>query len=335
MDGSINEFALPGLKIPGNIFLAPMAGYTDLAMREICINFGASLVYSEMVSCEGIIRENVNTTNLLKRGPAEKYFAVQIFTSSPEAAYDSAVKISAYAPDIVDLNCGCPVPKVIKNGAGAALMRDPGLIFRILDSLKSGLEDSGIAKPVISAKLRSGWDSGEITYLKAAEKAQKAGVAALALHPRTRKQGYSGKALWEHIAELKRNSSVPVIGSGDLFSAADIDSMFRQTGCDAVMIARGAVGNPFIFRVALNELMGPSASPEEKISAALKHLQLAIKYYDERRACKEMKKHLCAYTKGLQGGPELRNKLARSEKTEQFVKILSSGAWNGQGNLCE
>ncbi len=320
----IHLIKLPGLVIPGNIFLAPMAGFTDRAMREVCVRFGADMTYSEMVSCEGVIRKNQKTIDLVYHGKTEKYFAVQIFTSSARAAFKSVRTLAEYSPSMIDLNCGCPVPKVTKTGAGSALMKSPEIIGEIVKAVKNALAECGHPDIPFSVKLRKGWDTDSITYLQAAESAQKAGADMISLHPRTRKEGYSGKADWSCIKKLKEISSVPVIGSGDLFTSENIFSMLEQTGCDGVMIARGANGNPFIF----SEVKGKPRPESEKkrtvqqIKAAEKQLKLAVRYLGETRACKEMKKHICAYTKGLRGGAALRNAIVHCESSAEYIRYL-------------
>jgi tRNA-dihydrouridine synthase B len=333
----LHQIKLPGITLPGNIFLAPMAGFTDRAMREVCVGFGADLTYSEMVSAEGLVRNNKKTTVLMDHDPTcEKFFAIQIFTGDPESAYQ-AVKMSlTHKPILIDLNCGCPVPKVIKNGAGSALMRSPEKIAAIVKAMKTAIAEADASgTTAISVKLRTGWDRNEITYLEAAEAAQKAGAALIALHGRTRKQGYSGLSDTSAIKTLKENSSVPIIGSGDIFQAADAFLMLDSTGCDGVMVARGAIGNPFLFeqiKTSANKNSTNNISAQMRLETAKKQLALAIHYLGEKRACKEMKKHICAYTKGLQGGASLRNRIVHAETSAEyltnFADFLSASGTN-------
>lgn len=317
MNDLLHPIQLPGISIPGNIFLAPMAGFTDRAMRELCIDFGANFTFSEMVSCEGLNRGNQKTSNLLEHGSKEKLFGIQLFTSSPEAAAIAAVKTLAHNPTVIDLNCGCPVPKVVKTGAGSALMQTPEVIGHIVKAMKKALLKNNAAQVAVTVKLRSGWDKDNISFLTAAKAAEDAGADIISLHPRTKKQGYSGKADWDYISRLKKAVSCPVIGSGDLFSEDDILSMLTETKCDGVMVARGAIGNPFIFQqVKQNDKTEISA--EKKLKAAADQLKQTIAYHGEILACKEMKKHLCAYTKGIPGGAELRNKLVKCHHTSEY-----------------
>ena len=305
--------------LPGNIFLAPMAGFTDRSFRHICIENGADLCFTEMVSCEALVRDNERTLNLAKPADNEKKYAVQIFSSNPESAAKASKQILPLKPSFIDLNCGCPVPKIIKSGSGSALMKNPPLIGEIVKAVR---EESGLP---VSVKIRSGWDAHSINYLEVAETAQRAGAALITLHPRTRSQGYSGKSDWEKIRNLKINASVPVAGSGDLFYPEDGIRMLTETGCDAVMIARGAVGHPDVFKnikkLAENKAQVPAA-PRERLETALRHFDLSVKYNGEKIACSEMKKHLCAYTKGLEGSANVRNRIVHCQSPDAYRSVL-------------
>ncbi len=307
------------VKLPGNIFLAPMAGFTDRSFRQICLENGADLCFTEMVSCEALARGNIKTLDLAKPAENESSYAVQIFSSNPLSAAKASKQILHLNPTFIDINCGCPVPKIIKSGAGSALMKKPELIGEIVKSVKS---ETGLP---VTVKIRSGWDLNSINYLEAAEIAQKAGAAMISLHPRTRSQGYSGKAAWENIRILKVNSSVPITGSGDLFSAKDVFRMFSETGCDAVMIARGALGYPDIFGNIKNMVSGKEMgmiTALEKLKTALRHFDLSVKYNGERISCSEMKKHLCAYTKGLEGSANIRNRIVHCRNSDEYRSVL-------------
>ncbi len=316
---------IPGISLEGNIFLAPVAGYTDRAFREICRSFGADLSFTELISAEGIRRNNRKSTILLEHGPDEGPVAIQIFGSDPGSIADAVPSILEHAPALIDINCGCPVPKVTKTGAGSALMKDPELIGRIVRALKKRVADCGSAVPV-SVKIRSGWDAASITYREAAAAAVEGGAAIVTLHPRTRVQGYGGKANWGHIADLKRLIPVPVIGSGDLHSAGDARRMLTETGCDGVMFARGAFGNPFIFRET-NALLadGETIAPPgvaERLDIAMRHLDLSIRYMGETAACKEMRKHFCAYTRGLSGSAHLRDRIVHASTLHEYREAV-------------
>ncbi len=330
MDSLYHNIRLPGINIPGNLFLAPLAGFTDRAFRDICIENGADFSYTEMVSCEGIIRGNLKTIELMRKGEREKLYAVQLFSGEPTSAAASVSGLKDFAPDLIDLNCGCPVPKVVKAGAGAALMKNPGEIGKIISAIKTALNDAGMNIPV-TVKIRSGWDSSDLTWREAALRAAEGGASMVTLHPRTRKQGYSGTSDWELIMRLKEEMTVPVIGSGDLFTPGAIKSMLETTKCDGVMLARGAIGNPFLFRETRKLLTLKEENSEqfripaeEKLNAALKHIRLANEYFGAERACRELKKHLCAYTKGITGGGELRNKLVQVHSIEEYQPLIKN-----------
>ncbi len=277
-----------------------------------------------MVSAEGIVRENVKTLELLKRADNERLFAVQIFAAEPRSAAAAVEKIARFRPDLYDLNCGCSVAKVLKSGSGAALLRAPEKIGSIIEAMRGQTD-----RPV-TVKLRSGWDLNSINYLSCAQEAERSGAAMICLHPRTRSQGFSGRARVSELKELKTHCSVPVVGSGDLFSPADALRVFQETGCDALMFARGALGNPFIFAAAKSLLSGgdadsaprPPAGPE-RLETALQQLRVAVRFKGEARACKEMRKHFCHYSKGLTGGAELRARAVRAERVEDYVNLVS------------
>ena len=331
MTGYYHDIELPGRKIPGNLFLAPIAGFSDAAFRSICIEKGASLGFTEMVSCDGLIRNGEKTILLMKRAFNEKKFAVQVFTADPEIALKSVPAVLGFNPDIIDLNCGCPVPKVVKNGAGSALMKDLPRMKEVVSALAEGVRAANLDEPpAVSVKIRSGWDSSSLNYLEAAQGAAKAGAGLVSLHSRTRVQGYSGRANWEHLKHLKESVDIPVIGSGDLFSAEAALAMFEQTGCDGVMFSRGALGNPWIFEQTKTLLTTGSlpTAPDDsaRISTALAHLGLAVEFNGEAKACREMKKHLCSYTKGTEGAAALRNRIVHAASYEEYREILSPEA---------
>ena len=303
-------------QIEGNILCAPLAGYTDIPFRELAVAMGASLTFTEMVSAEALVRENQKTNDLLPRAVNEPEYGIQLFTSSPEAAAAAVGYLKPFKPLVIDLNCGCPVPKVIKSGAGAALMRNPDRIGVIVRALCAASEIP------ISVKLRTGWDHQHYTCREAALRAQDAGAAMITLHGRTRSQGYGGRADWEAIARLKEELTVPLVGNGDIFAAEDAIRMINQTGCDGIMVARGALGNPFIFREIRAGLRGeplPEApGPRERITTALGHLERAVLVKGEQRAVKEMKKQLCAYTKGISGSAAFRDRLVHTESIAEY-----------------
>jgi nifR3 family TIM-barrel protein len=258
----------------------------------------------------------------MRRGEGEARYAVQLFGADPEVMYRAALRLAPFKPDLVDINCGCPVPKVVKSGAGAALMRDTALLGRVVAAVVRASSEALGGVPV-TVKLRSGWDAASLSYREAASAAVDEGAALVCLHPRTRAQGYGGKSDWSLIADLVARLPVPAAGSGDLFSAEAAERMLRETGCAAVMFARGALGNPFIFREARSLLCGENrAAPTaaERVDAAFRHLGLLIPDMGEYAACREMRKQFCAYTKGIPGGARLRDALVRAESTEDYRK---------------
>jgi len=326
-----NPVILPGLHIPGNIFLAPLAGWTDPAFRTICLEHGASLTYTEMVSAEAVIRENARTLALLRRAPAERLLGFQIFVSNERSAALCVRRIARLHPSLIDLNCGCPAAKILKSGCGSALLRDPPLIERIVRAMCSETDAP------VTVKLRSGWDADTINYQETAGRAVEAGASMVALHPRTRTQSFEGRSAWDHIERLKQRCPVPVVGSGDLFTAEDVVRMLRQTRCDAVMIGRGAMGNPFIFEDVLRLLRSespagaappdgtnvPPRTAETVLHTGLKQLAYAVSIFGERRACLEIRKHLSAYSKGLRGGAALRRRIVHAETPAEHREAVT------------
>lgn len=316
----LKQIDLPGLTIPGNIFLAPMAGYTDAAFRSVCIDRGAYLCFTEMVSAEALSRGNQKTLQLLERAENEAFWGVQIFGSDPCSTAQAVRLLERYRPSLYDLNCGCSVPKVLKSGAGAALLRDPERIRELVLAMR------GETSAPVSVKLRSGWDRLSINYLETAARAQEGGASLLCLHPRTRSQGFAGQADLGHLRILKQQIGLPVFGSGDLFSAEDAARMVEATGCDGVMFARGALGNPFIFFQARRLFSGlPPADPptvQKRLATALEQLARAIAFQGERLACKNMRKHFCAYTGGIPCGTRLRAQVIRASSYAECRSLV-------------
>ncbi|SRR6056297_117633 len=315
MENSLyHSIQLPGLTLPGNLLLAPLAGYTDKAFREVARSYGADFCYTEMVSAEAIARGNQKTIDLMERGEQEDLLGIQIFLAEADQGERALPGILKCSPSLIDINCGCPVPKVVKTGAGAALMQDPDKIYTLVRRL------STLTDVPVTVKIRSGWDESSINFQEAGKAAVEGGAAMVGLHARTRIQGYSGTAHWDHIAQLAKALPVPVIGSGDLFSPQAAEEMLKQTKCAGVMFARGAIGNPVIFQHTRNFLSPErddtiadtlTAGPAERLRIGYRHLQRELYYKSEDRGCAEMKKHLSAYTKGLPDGSALRNELMR------------------------
>jgi nifR3 family TIM-barrel protein len=308
------------LELENNVFLAPMAGVTDLPFRILCKEMGCGLVYSEMVSAKGILYDNKNTTELLEVDPKERPVAVQLFGSDPEILGAMAKKIEPYPIDIIDVNMGCPAPKIVKNGEGSCLMKTPELVGKIVKSLVESQ-----SKPV-TIKFRKGFDDDHINAVEIAKIAEANGASAVAVHGRTREQYYSGKADWDIIKQVKAAVNIPVIGNGDVFTPQDAKNLFEHTGCDAIMVGRGAQGNPWIFKRILHYLetgeLLPEPTAEEKVEKALRHSQMLIDYKGEYIGVREMRKHMAWYMKGLPGAAELRGKLNHAENMEQLEVLL-------------
>lgn len=291
--------------------LAPLAGLTDSPMRRVCRRMGASMVWTEMVSAEGLVREGAKSFELLAFAEEERPIAFQIFGARPESMAGAASAVSLLRPDVIDINVGCPAKKVVRGGAGSALMREPTLLREIALAVVE-------ASPCpVTAKIRSGWDDDSINAVEIAGVLEECGAKAVAVHPRTRAQGFKGSADWAIIGEVKRSVSVPVIGSGDVKTPADALEMLDRTSCDAVMIGRGAVGNPWIFRDAATLRsggIGPAARTlAETLATAVEQLDLMVEAKGERRGVMEMRKHLVAYLRGFHGASKLRSEIVRME----------------------
>jgi tRNA-dihydrouridine synthase B len=289
--------------------LAPLAGLTDSPMRRICRRRGASMVWTEMVSAEGLVRDGAKSHELLAFAEEERPIAFQIFGARPEAMAGAAASAAALRPDVIDINVGCPAKKVVRGGAGAALMREPALLKEIASAV---VETAG--RPV-TAKIRSGWNADSLNAVEVAVALEECGVSAVAIHPRTRAQGFRGAADWSVIRDVANSVSIPVLGSGDVRTAEDALRMLETTGCAAVMIGRAAVGNPWLFRSAETlRRTGGSADPAtlvETLATAIEQLNLMVEAKGERRGVLEMRKHLVAYLRGFRGASHLRAELVR------------------------
>lgn len=315
------------LELEGNLFLAPVAGYSDRAFRGLCIKGGSNFEYTEMVSAEALTRRNEKTQEIMKAAPNETKYAVQIFGGTPEVMYDAACLVMEQTDcSCIDINAGCPVPKVVKTGAGSSLTRDVERLHDIIASVVQAVKDKGRDIPV-TVKIRSGWDQLNITFRKAAEQAIKAGAAAITLHPRTRAQGYEGRSNWDYLKELVElvSGRVPVFGSGDIFKPEDAKKMLETTGVDGVMFARGAMGHPFIFRQTRELLLTGTYSdipPIERLTAGFEELDVLIEDRGEKAACRDMRKRFCAYSKGLNGGAALRLAIVHAETKSDYENIF-------------
>jgi nifR3 family TIM-barrel protein len=332
------------LELKGNLFLAPVAGYSDRAFRSVCIEGGADFTYTEMVSSEALTRGSDKTTTLMSRAPNEPAYAVQLFGGNPEIMADAArIVLAKTSTECIDINCGCPVPKIVKTGAGAALTRDPERLYSVVKSVvaaaatydgerpyRTDFKTAAYYAPVpVTVKIRSGWDSSCLTWKEAAQAAVEAGAAAITLHARTRAQGYEGKADWGLLKQIVDfiDGRIPVFGSGDVFTPEDAAAMLRETKCSGVMFARGAMGHPFIFERTRDYLTTGSyreIDAGRRIKAGLKELELLVNDKGESAGCREMRKRFCAYSKGLSGGAALRTKIVCAESVDDYRKLFSA-----------
>jgi len=307
------------LKAP--LALAPMAGVTDLPFRLICRRHGCGMTVSEMVSAKGLLYKNVKTTEMLRIAKGERPTAIQLFGSVPQELAEAARMVEAAGADMIDFNMGCPVAKIVNNGEGSALMKNPQLAHAILAAMVQA-----VSIPV-TVKFRAGWDDAHINAVEIAKAAEAAGVAAVAVHGRTRQQFYEGKADWSVIAAVKQAVQVPVFGNGDIFSVDDGLRMLRETGCDGLMIGRGADGNPWIFSALAAVLTGKprpvAPTIEECLQQAAEHLAMLIDYKGEYVAVKEMRRHISAYLKGMPHAAEFRGRFHKVDTQEQFMTLLA------------
>ena len=314
-----NLFNIKDVTFQNRIFLAPMAGIADRAFRELCINYGAGYTVTEMVSSKGLTMGDRKSGELLTLGETEKPAGAQIFGDDPEIMAQAAIKCLSYNPAIIDINMGCPAPKVAMNGGGASLMKNIDLAGEIIKAVSS-------AVPVpVTVKIRKGWDEDNVNAVELAEVAEKNGAAAIAVHGRTRNQMYSGKVDYDIIAQVKKAVSIPVIGNGDIVDEQSAAIMLEKTNCDAIMIGRGALGNPWIFRrinAYLNECrILPNVSISEKMVVMLHHIQTLIDYKGEYTAIREARHHAAYYTKGLRGGASFRRQIGLLESFEQLQEL--------------
>ena len=318
------------LSLGGNLFLAPVAGYSDRAFRSICADCGADFAYTEMVSSEALTRGNEKTELLMARAPNEKAYAVQIFGGNPETmAQATRIVLEKTTAECIDINGGCPVPKIIKSNAGSALTRDPEHLFKIVSAVVKAAE----GKVPVTVKFRLGWDAEHITWKECAEAAIKAGVSAITMHGRTRAQGYEGKSDWMALAELVKfvaektanSQKIPVFGSGDAFTPEDAKRMLEETAVDAVMFARGAMGNPFLFTKTKEFLTKGTITEipvEKRIRAGFRELELLVQDMGELSACRDARKRFCAYSKGIEGGAALRKEIVAAESIEDYKRVF-------------
>lgn len=306
--------------LENEVFLAPMAGVTDLAFRLICKEYGSGLLYTEMINAKALCYDDDKTKSMLKIEKEEHPVAVQIFGSEPEFISGATEILNEHSNEILDINMGCPAPKVVKNGDGSALMKNPKLASKVIEAAAKK------SKKPVTVKFRKGWDDDSINAVEFAKMAEDSGAQAITIHGRTRAQYYSGNADWDIIEEIKNTVKIPVIGNGDIVTIEDAINIRKKTGCDAIMIGRGAQGNPWIFNrinhyIKTGEIL-PEPSAEEKIKTAIKHFNLAIKEDGEYVAVREMRKHLGWYLKGMKKSAKLRDDINKLESAEEVIGRL-------------
>lgn len=307
------------IEFENNIFLAPMAGIADRAFRELCINYGAGYTVTEMVSSKGLTMGDKKSKELLTLGEIENPAGAQIFGDDPEIMAQAAKKCLEFHPDIIDINMGCPAPKIAMNGGGASLMKNPKLAGEIVKAVSDAVDIP------VTVKIRKGWDDESITAVELAQIAEKNGALAITVHGRTRMQMYSGKVDYDIIAKVKKAVDIPVIANGDVTDEQSAAIMLEKTNADAIMIGRGALGNPWIFR-RINAYLSecrvlPDVSINEKMAVMLKHIQKIIEYKGEYTAMREARHHAAYYTKGIRGGAALRKEISTFEHFEQLEEL--------------
>ncbi len=307
--------------VEGGIALAPMAGITDSAFRSICMEYHASYTVSEMISAKALSMGDKKTKSLLKKRSVEKPFGIQLFGHSPDDfKFASEILENDYSPDFVDINMGCPAPKIVKNGEGCALMKNPRLVRSIV---KAVVHSS--SKPV-TVKIRKGWDEKSINALEIATICEEEGASAVTIHGRTREQQYSGKADWSIIKEVKKVLTIPVIANGDIKTPEDAKNMLDITGCDAIMVGRGALGNPWIFKI-IGDYLGKGVYNNNKdnnllLGTILRHYSLMEQYKGERTAVLEMRKHIGWYFHGFYNSAKIRAQIFKTQSKEEVINIL-------------
>ena len=316
------EWNIGNVKIKNQVVLAPMAGICNSAFRRICKEMGCGLIYAEMVSDKAITYNNKKTIDMLYMTEEERPIVQQIFGSDKESFVVAAKYIyQKMHPDIIDINMGCPVPKVaVRAQAGSALLKNPEKIYEIVKAVVE------VVPIPVTVKIRSGWDHKNINAVEIAKIVEKAGASAICVHPRTRSQGYSGNADWSIIKAVKDNVSIPVIGNGDVKTPEDAKRMIEETGCDAVMIGRGVLGNPWIIKNTIDYLDGKeicSISNKEKIDMCLHHLDYLNSLKDEHLACLEIRNHIGWYLKGMKDGNIVKNNIYQTSNIRDIIDILN------------
>ena len=310
------------VELKNNIFLAPMAGVTDMPFRVLCKEQECGLVYTEMVSAKGMHYDDDKSNKLTLMHEIEKPGAVQIFGSDPKIMAEVAEKLNASDAAIIDINMGCPAPKITKNGEGSALMKNPQLIAEIIRAVVA------VSHKPVTVKIRKGWDDSRINAVEIARIAEENGASAVAVHGRTREQYYSGKADWDIIRQVKEAVSIPVIGNGDVTGPKEAQKLFEETRCDAIMVGRGAQGNPWIFKKIVRFLedgtLIPNPSLEEKIETIIRHMNMLIDLKGERTGILEMRSHIAWYIKGMRDAAYTKQKIFQMTDKEEIISLLKS-----------
>jgi len=306
--------------IKGQVVFAPLAGISDRVYRLICKRQGAAIVFSEMISAEGLIRNDEKTRRYINFKEEERPIGIQLFGANPESMGEAARIIESFEPDFLDINIGCPVKKVVKKGAGSALLKDPAKLVKVVRSVVDSV------KIPVFAKIRSGWDERDINAVQVSRSLEDCGIAAITVHPRTQSQMFRGRADWSIIRAVKKAVSIPVIGNGDINTPRDAKQMIEETNCELVMIGRSSYGNPWIFNQTesylTSNIESSPVSPKQRIGMCLEHLQMAVAEYGESIGVREMRKHIAWYLKGLPFCSGMRAKVVRISEFETMKQIL-------------
>ena len=307
------------LETKNNIFLAPMAGITDLPFRAMVRSFGCGIAFTEMVSAIGLVRETQKTLRYIESDPSDRPLGIQVFGNDPEVLAEAALIAERCGADLIDLNMGCPVKKVIKTGCGAALMKNPLQAGAVMREMRK-------ATPLpLTVKIRSGWNAHQVNAVEIGRIAEDSGFDAVTLHPRTADQGYGGRADWGLIGKLKKSLHIPVVGNGDIRTPEDAGAMLSETGCDAVMVGRGALGNPWLIANIISYLNGGTVSfpsLQERETIILRHLETAVASFGEPVGIRDFRKHLLWYTKGLKGGARFREQAGRISDRDSAIRAM-------------